>query len=52
MNDARLAGKPALLETEKGDDLAEDREAIVLLRSLRGAPYPDPSLEELATPSD
>ena len=34
MNDARFAGKPALLETEKGDDLAEDREAIVLLRSL------------------
>jgi deoxyribonuclease-4 len=34
MNDARLAGRPALLETEKGDDLAEDREAIILLRSL------------------
>lgn len=34
MNDARFAGKPALLETEKGDDLAEDREALILLRSL------------------
>jgi deoxyribonuclease-4 len=34
MNDARFAGKPALLETDKGEDLAEDREAIILLRSL------------------
>jgi hypothetical protein len=34
MNDARFAGKPALLETEKGEDLAEDREALILLRSL------------------
>lgn len=34
MNDARLAGRPALLETDKGDDLAEDRAAITLLRSL------------------
>ncbi|MDQ3547366.1 MAG: deoxyribonuclease IV [Chloroflexota bacterium] len=34
MNDARFAGKPALLETEKGDDLTEDREALTLLRSL------------------
>jgi deoxyribonuclease-4 len=34
MNDSRFAGKPALLETEKGEDLAEDREAIILLRSL------------------
>lgn len=34
MNDARLDGRPALLETEKGDDLVEDREAIILLRSL------------------
>lgn len=40
MNDERLAGKPALLETEKGDDLAEDREAIVLLRSLVGTECP------------
>jgi deoxyribonuclease IV len=41
MNDERLDGLPALLETEKGDDLAEDREAIVLLRSLVGAAQPD-----------
>lgn len=34
MTDLRLDGKAALLETEKGDDLAEDREAIELLRSL------------------
>jgi deoxyribonuclease-4 len=34
MNDGRLAGRPALLETEKDDDLTEDREAIILLRSL------------------
>jgi deoxyribonuclease-4 len=37
MNDRRLAGKPALLETDKSDDLHEDREAIVLLRSLVNA---------------
>ncbi|HUG14389.1 MAG TPA: deoxyribonuclease IV [Thermomicrobiales bacterium] len=42
MNDARLQGLPALLETEKGDDLAEDREALTLLRSIVGAPQPDP----------
>ncbi len=35
MNDARLDGLPALLETDKSDDLHEDREAIELLRSLR-----------------
>jgi deoxyribonuclease-4 len=40
MNDERLAGTPALLETEKGDDLAEDREAILLLRELVGAACP------------
>lgn len=40
MNDERLRGKPALLETEKGDDLAEDREAIILLRAQQGAPCP------------
>ena len=40
MNDLRLEGKAGLLETEKGDDLAEDREAIALLRSLVGIPYP------------
>ncbi|MEX1158714.1 MAG: deoxyribonuclease IV [Thermomicrobiales bacterium] len=34
MNDGRFAGKPALLETEKGEDLREDREALILLRSL------------------
>lgn len=34
MNDRRIEGNAALLETEKGDDLAEDREAIELLRSL------------------
>jgi deoxyribonuclease-4 len=34
MNDERLAGLPALLETDKSDDLHEDREAIELLRSL------------------
>lgn len=34
MTDLRLDGRAALLETEKGDDLAEDREAIELLRSL------------------
>lgn len=40
VNDGRLSGKPALLETEKGDDLAEDREAIALLRAQYGVPYP------------
>jgi deoxyribonuclease IV len=51
MNDDRLAGRPALLETEKGDDLAEDREAIILLRSLVGAECPPPVTDgaELAT---
>lgn len=34
MLDERIAGKPALLETDKGDDLAEDRAALELLRSL------------------
>lgn len=34
MRDERFAGKPALLETDKGDDLAEDRAALALLRSL------------------
>lgn len=40
MNDDRLQDKPALLETDKGDDLAEDREAITLLRAQRGAAQP------------
>jgi deoxyribonuclease IV len=34
MCDKRFAGKPALLETDKGDDLEEDRAALALLRSL------------------
>ncbi|MFW6075291.1 MAG: deoxyribonuclease IV, partial [Chloroflexota bacterium] len=34
MNDERLAGLPALLETDKSPDLHEDKEAIDLLRSL------------------
>lgn len=34
MNDPRFAGKPAILETDKGDNLEEDRAAILLLRSL------------------
>jgi deoxyribonuclease-4 len=34
MNDSRFHGKLALLETDKGDDLAEDRAALELLRSL------------------
>lgn len=52
MNDERLAGRPALLETEKGDDLAEDREAITLLRSLVGAECPPVVSDDLvlATP--
>lgn len=37
MNDERLQSIPALLETDKSDDLHEDREAIELLRSLVGA---------------
>jgi deoxyribonuclease-4 len=34
LNDSRLAGLPALLETPKGDDLHEDRENLTVLRSL------------------
>jgi deoxyribonuclease-4 len=34
VNDSRLAGLPALLETPKGDDLHEDRENLAMLRSL------------------
>jgi len=37
MNDERFAGLPALLETDKSNDLHEDREAIELLRSLVAA---------------
>lgn len=47
MNDERLRGKPGLLETEKGDDLAEDREAIVLLRSFVGGACPERDPEVL-----
>jgi deoxyribonuclease-4 len=36
VNDSRLAGLPGLLETPKGDDLAEDRENLAVLRSLVG----------------
>jgi deoxyribonuclease IV len=56
MNDSRLAGIPALLETEKGDDLAEDREAITLLRSMIGAAWPGEAAlatgDALATTAD
>lgn len=45
MNDERFEGRPALLETEKGDDLAEDREAIMLLRSFVGGAMPDPVVD-------
>ena len=34
LNDARLAGLPGLLETPKSGDLHEDRENLVVLRSL------------------
>jgi deoxyribonuclease-4 len=34
MNDPRLAHLPKLLETPKGEDLAEDVENLALLRSL------------------
>jgi deoxyribonuclease-4 len=34
LNDTRLAGLPALLETPKSDDLHEDRENLSVLRSL------------------
>jgi deoxyribonuclease-4 len=34
LNDTRLAGLPALLETPKSDDLHEDRENLGVLRSL------------------
>ncbi len=35
MNDARLRGRPLLLETPKGDDGAEDRVNMAFLRGLR-----------------
>jgi deoxyribonuclease-4 len=34
MNDPRLAHLPKLLETPKGEDMAEDKENMALLRSL------------------
>ncbi len=34
VNDPRLAGLPGLLETPKGEDLAEDRENLRVLRAL------------------
>ncbi len=37
MNDARLGGVPKILETPKGDDLAEDRMNLAVLRKLAGA---------------
>jgi deoxyribonuclease-4 len=37
LNDARLTGKPMLLETPKSDDLHEDIENLALLRSLIAA---------------
>jgi deoxyribonuclease-4 len=37
MNDPRLAGLPALLETPKGKALNEDVENLAMLRSLREA---------------
>jgi deoxyribonuclease-4 len=53
MNDVRLEGKAGLLETDKGEDLAEDREAITLLRSFVGAPIPVVEATEVAaTPAD
>ena len=36
LNDPRLANLPGLLETPKSDDLHEDRENLVVLRSLVG----------------
>ena len=38
LNDARLAGRPMLLETPKSDDLHEDVENLALLRSLIAKP--------------
>lgn len=37
VNDPRFAGLPMILETPKGDDLAEDIANLALLRSLLGA---------------
>ena len=40
LNDPRWEGLPMLLETPKGEDLAEDRINLALLRSQIGAPRP------------
>lgn len=40
VNDARLRGLPMVLETEKGPDMAEDRENLRVLRSLVGRKRP------------
>jgi len=40
LNDPRFDGVPMVLETPKGDDLAEDRENLALLRAQIGAPRP------------
>jgi deoxyribonuclease-4 len=34
VNDPRFAAVPMIIETPKGDDMAEDRENLALLRSL------------------
>jgi deoxyribonuclease-4 len=34
LNDPRFAGHPMVIETEKGDDLQEDRENLRVLRGL------------------
>lgn len=38
VNDPRFAGVPMIIETPKGDEMAEDIENLTLLRSLIGAP--------------
>ncbi|NTV61968.1 MAG: deoxyribonuclease IV [Oscillochloris sp.] len=38
VNDPRFAGLPMIIETPKGDDMAEDRTNLSLLRSLVGNP--------------
>ena len=37
MNDGRFRDVPMVLETPKGDDLAEDRHNLALLRGLVGS---------------
>ena len=43
VNDPRLAGVPALLETEKGDDNVEDGRNLATLRGLIGQPVGAPA---------